>query len=773
LERPGYKPIKPAALVKRLKLSESLLSQHNDALEQLLERKRVRLTQKGTLRPIAATNAVIGVIKKTGSGAGYLIPHNTPPGFRDKDVYISPREMHGALTGDEVIVQLSRKRRNNGQRCGHVDEILQRATNTFVGTYLEIEERGYVRIDGTLFPKPVAVGDPGAKGANPDDKVVVEMLRFPTHQLSGEAVLTDVLGKSGDVGVDIQSVVHEFGLPNEFPEKVLQNARKEAKQFNSEDLEDRQDLTKETIVTIDPVTARDFDDAISLTRSKNGHWLLGVHIADVAHFVRPGTPLDDEARKRGTSVYLPNHVIPMLPEVISNGLASLQEGNTRFTKTAFVEFSPEGIPLHTEFARTAIKVTRRFAYEEVMPIVRDPDAHKKSVTGKVRSLLSRMYELAMLLRKRRFVKGALELHLPETELDFNRDGQVVGAHESSHDESHKIIEEFMLAANVAVARELSDQGLSFLRRVHADPDEKKLQAFAAFADALGHPIQRPQSRAELQSVINKAHGQPTEYAINFALLRSMKQAVYSAEEVGHYALCEDDYCHFTSPIRRYPDLTVHRLIDRLILGKKKSKGKVESDWERLGNHCCLTERRAAEAERELTKVKLLTYMSGHVGKEFQAVITGVEPFGLFCRLSPVPVEGLIHVTALDTKEYFDHDRSEMSLIGRRRGKRYRLGDKITVEVARVDVDRRELDLRVVLESSSGKKSKNARKGKGGKPGGKKNRSGDSTKPRKNRSGKKPARKKKTGPPDSTEKKKASKKKKRRKKSSKNSSRKKK
>jgi ribonuclease R len=694
VNRPGYAALRPKGLAKKLGVKKQRLAEFGEALERLHAAGALRLAASGRVQPKVPEGLVAGVIKKTSSGAGYLIPHEPRPSGFTGDVYLAPEDMQDAHNADEVLVRLLGKRRTNGQRCGVVVEIVERATNVFVGTYFDEERQGFVQIDGTGFAAAVWVGDPGAKGAQPGDKVVIEMVRFPTQHQQGEAVLTKVLGPRGTPGVDTLMVINEFGLRDEFPEDVDAEARIEAENFDEEDLDGREDLTRETIVTIDPADARDFDDAISLSREERGHWLLGVHIADVAHFVQPGTALDREAQQRGNSVYLPTRVLPMLPEVISNGLASLQERRVRYTKSAFIEFTSEGIPVSTRFANTAIKATKRFAYEQVLPVIRDPERHKH-VPAPVRKLLCDMHELAMLLRRRRFQKGAYDLELPEIKLDFDKDGRVTGAHEVGHDESHQIIEEFMLAANIAVATELADRGITFLRRAHGDPSETKVRAFAEFAAGLGYPLRNPQSRKELQALLKRVRGEPTERAVHYALLRSMKQAEYTPLVLGHYALAEDSYCHFTSPIRRYPDLTVHRWLDALLTGNRTYRGSAGEELLRLGKHCSTTERRAAEAERELVSMKLLAYLETRIGMEMDAIVTGVERFGLFCRGVELPAEGLVHISTLSAGDYYDYDRAGMCLVSRQKGEKFRLGDPVRVSVVRVDVDRRELDLRLV------------------------------------------------------------------------------
>ncbi|MEZ6056570.1 MAG: ribonuclease R [Planctomycetaceae bacterium] len=689
----GYKPVKPKTLAKNMGIVKKQSETFREALDQLLANGTLKLSENGRVQPPGAKGTLRGIVHKIQSGSAFIILHEPKPKNLKEDVYVESRDLKDAQNGDEVIIKLQNSR--GGRRSGVVVEVLERATNVFVGTYFEDDGVGWVEIDGKDFNEPIWVGDPGAKGAQPEDKVVIEMLRFPTARHAGEAVLTKVLGPHGEIGVDTQLVIHEFGLPEEFPEDVLTEARIAAENFSDDVPASREDLTGELIVTIDPADARDFDDAISLSRAENGHWRLGVHIADVASFVTPGSALDREAVKRGTSVYLPGMVIPMLPEVLSNGLASLQENKLRYTKSAFIEFNPEGIPVHTRFANTAIRVTKRFAYEQVLPLVHDAPDALPNVATEVRTLLKQMHTLAMLLRARRYQKGYLELDMPEIKLDFDKDHRVIGAHETMHDESHQMIEEFMLAANIAVARELNDRKIEFLRRTHGEPSDIKLTQFQEFVSGLGYQVDNPRSRRGLQELLKEVKGRPENHAVSFALLRSMKQAEYSPIPMGHFALAEENYCHFTSPIRRYPDLTIHRLIDSIVTRNKASRGPTGDALIQLGVNCSKTERRAERAERELTKLKLLNFFEDRIGTELEATITGVDRYGFFVRGDQLPVEGLVHISTLTEMDAFQFERGMHALIGRHTGVEFRLGDRVLVKVARVDVPRRELDFRLV------------------------------------------------------------------------------
>jgi ribonuclease R len=395
----------------------------------------------------------------------------------------------------------------------------------------------------------------------------------------------------------------------------------------------------------------------------------------------------------------------MLPEVISNSLASLQQRRLRYAKSAFIEFNPDGIPVHSRFANSAIKVNKRFAYEQVLPIINQPQDQTGKVPAGIRQLLCDMRELAMLLRQRRFKQGALDMAIPEIKLEFDKQGRVSGASEQAHDESHQMIEEFMLAANIAVATELSDRGIPFLRRAHGEPSPTKLKAFAEFAAVLGHRLKNPQSRRELRELLQRVKGQPEERALNYALLRSLKQAEYTPLEVGHYALAAQNYCHFTSPIRRYPDLMVHRLIDALLTGHRSKRGASGEELLRMGHHCSTTERQAQRAERELTSLKLLAHLETKIGEELDAIISGVDRFGFFAQGVELPAEGLVHISTLAENDTYDYDRAAMSLVGRRTGEQFRLGDPVRIKVVRVDVDRRQVDFRLVRGTGKTKQKK--------------------------------------------------------------------
>ena len=713
LSHKDYQPLKAKGFARKLGVTESEYPEFRQTLRALIKQGKALFGRNHTVRAVSSKGQVTGIYRRFPSGTG-IVRTLPAPGHESTEYFVAAHQSHDAVTGDEVIIRVNRKATRQQQGTGEIAEVVRRATEQFVGTYFERDGNGFVRVDGGIFQRSIDVGDPGAKGATQDDKVVIELLRFPAQNERGEGVILEVLGRAGDPAVDQKATVRALGIPDTFPEEVLAEARAMAARFDENDLDGRTDFTEQLIVTIDPVDARDFDDAVSVETDPNTkHWILTVHIADVAHFAVPGGHLDREARKRGTSVYLPQQVIPMFPEIISNGLASLQEGRLRYVKTAQIEFTERGQLVGTRFFNGAIKVRQRFAYEQVSEILNEPEGERaKALTPEVAGLLTRMRDLAMILRKRRFKRGALELSMPAAVLEYDKAGHVTGAHFAVNDISHQVIEDFMLAANEAVAAHLGGKEIPFLRRIHPAPDPLKLAAFAEFTRILGHKMERQADRFELQRILKETLGTPEQHAIHYALLRSLKQATYSPVKEDHFALASHDYCHFTSPIRRYPDLQVHRQLGQLI--RTGRAGGDQDELKSLGEHCSRTERRAETAEREIVKLRLLNYLSKRIGLTMDAVITGVAEYGFFAQGAVFPVEGLVHISSL-TDDYYHFEASAHTLEGKRSRKRFRLGDRVTVEVVRVDINRRQLDFRLcakpVQEAPEPTKKKRVKKGK--------------------------------------------------------------
>jgi len=701
-----YRPMKLRRLARFFDVAEEDYAEFRALVKRMLRdgeitapAGKLRLPRKQR-RHRART--VEGRFSLSARGFGFVEP-DAPDGPTDgEDLFIPPDETLDAVTGDAVLAEVAGKGRRG--YFGRIVEIRERGQTRFVGTYYVTETGPVVRPDGGVLLQDFAVPDASSAGARPKDKVVFEVLKYALRGEPGEAVIVEVLGKRGDPGVDTLAVIRQFDLPDEFPEAVLADARRAADHLNDAAVKGRRDLTGETIITIDPEDARDFDDAISLTEHDGGAVTLGVHIADVAHFVQPGGPLDEEARQRGTSVYLPTTVLPMLPEILSNGVCSLQEGRTRLTKSVFITFSADGEPRGVELANSFIKSAKRLTYKQATAVLA---GRTGGLEPGIVSLLRAMDRLARRLLERRRRLGYLELDLPEVDLEFNDDGRVVAAHPEDTSFSHRIIEMFMVEANEAVARELDRAGPTYIRRIHPQPDDEAADELKHYAKSVGYRLKNPRDRWDLQRLLAAVRGKPEAYGVHLAVLRSLQKAEYSIEKEEHFALGSEAYCHFTSPIRRYPDLTVHRLFDEAVGGpgkrrrggrrKKTPARRAKGDGAALGQvaaHCSRTERRAEAAERELTKIKLLEFLQSRIGQTFTGIVTGVQAFGAFVENPELLIDGLIHISGFSDDQY-RFDRRRWALVGRSTGRALRVGSELEVRIAGVDIARRQLDLEPV------------------------------------------------------------------------------
>ncbi|MFN2621939.1 MAG: ribonuclease R [Chthoniobacterales bacterium] len=701
-----YRPLDKIELAKVLGRKSGVRMNLNAVLREMERDGEIARIRKNRYVLPAEADLVTGTLSVHQSGFAFLPREKAG----EQDLFIAAENTGTAMHGDKVVARITRDERyarakGRDRAEGRVIRILERAHDTIVGTLQQSKNFFYVVPDDPRIVHNIYVQVPPRtslpKTPRPGDKVVVRLETWESRHVNPEGEIIEVLGPSSAPGVDMLSIIRKYHLPTEFPKPVLEEAERIPETVREEMFEGREDLRGKFIVTIDPDDARDFDDAIDVKRIAGGGWRLGVHIADVAAYVKPGSALDREAYKRGNSVYLPDRVIPMLPERLSNGVCSLNPAVNRLTHSVFLEFAKDGRTKAARFARTVIRSARRLTYREAYAILKAPP------NDQLGERLHVAWELAALLRKNRFAQGSLDLDFPEVKVRLDKEGKPILLERIENDESHQLIEEFMLAANEAVARELKNRLIPTVYRVHENPDPEKLAEYRELILSYGYKVGDVSKRTELQRLLASLRGKPEEQALKIGLLKSLKRARYAPQPLGHYGLAKNNYTHFTSPIRRYADLVVHRGLASL-----EAQGRVgavrrpdpapagrrpQENIAAIAEHISETERVAADAEMDGVKMKKLEFFQRQLDARdpqvFRATLLEVKNFGLVVELPDVLLTGLVHVSSL-TDDFYAYDPAQRRLIGRQSRRRFSVGDELRVFVARVDIFKRQVDFAI-------------------------------------------------------------------------------
>ena len=749
-----YQPRDVDELADELHIAPEERELFRTAVTQLAEDGQVVLSSSDHVTLPPPGREVIGVFRANERGFGFIVPDTK---MEYGDLFVPEGKTLMAMTGDRVRAKVIHERgRAGGGRSpytGRIVEIIQRSDRQYVGTLSQQQGHWVVTVDGKFMHEPVIIRDPHAKNAKAGDKVAIELIEYPTNQHLGEGVITEVLGDAGEPNVETTATMKAYGLVEKFPQAVIDEARAASKKLDLDAVpDDRVDLTGEFIITIDPPDAKDYDDAISIRRlngedpsaqgrkpeagqgtadgrrhTADAAYELGVHIAHVSHYVAPDSELDKEAYNRGNSTYLPRKVVPMLPEILSNGVCSLQEGVNRYCLSAFMTYDAEGNVLSQRFERTVIRSAKRLTYLEAQALIDDDikEARKQTkseprYSSQLIQTLKLMDELAKVIRKRRFKQGMIVLALPDVELVYDDFGHVIDAEPEDDAFTHKVIEMFMVEANEASARLFDSLNVPMVRRIHPDPPAHDMSDLRSFARVAGYNIPANPTRKELQTLLNSVQGKPAQQAVHFAVLRTLSQAEYSPLLIGHFALASEHYTHFTSPIRRYPDLIVHRGLDAYLdaVAKLKSGGRdkpkigraVQDDprvpnedrLQEMCRHCSGTERNSEAAERDLRTYLVLALLAEHLGDDYEGTVTGVTGNGIYVQLDRYLVDGFISVSDIsrsfgNVSDRFAYNRNTGGLVAQRSGKTIAIGHRFLVRVASVDTVRRKLDLAIVSE----------------------------------------------------------------------------
>ncbi len=689
------KPVNMEELAEGLGVKKSD-SRLKALLDEMEKEGKVVLTRKGLYGIPEKMNLHVGRLQANVKGFAFLIPDE--PG--EQDVFIYSDNVNGAMHNDRVIVRPYHNLENGYKREGKVIRILERANEVVVGTFEKRWDFGYVVPDDRRVCRDILIPKKGKKIADDGDKVVVEMLDWPKPGRSPEGKIVEILGHKDDPGADILSIVRKYRLPEKFPSKVIKEAEGTPESIAQEEVSKRKDLRDLTLVTIDGEDAKDLDDAVSLAIQENGNYYLGVHIADVGYYVKEGSELDQEALKRATSVYLVDRVIPMLPRRLSNGICSLNAKEDRLAMSCFMEINRKGEVVSHEICRSVINVKERMTYTDVKTILTGKDEELLRRYREYLEMFKKMASLCEILRKKRLQRGAIDFELPEAKVKLNESGEAVEILKIERSIAEMIIEEFMVAANETVAEHYYWLEVPFLYRVHEEPDADDITALNDFLGAFGYYIKKSRNgkiepRA-YQQVLEKVKGRGEEKAVGVTMLRSMKHARYAPAAIGHFGLGAKYYSHFTSPIRRYPDLAIHRVIGE-VLDKGKLMGRrkkyLTGLMEEYAKQSSLQERIAEEAERESVELKKVEYMRDFVGETFSGHISGVKSFGFFVELDNT-VEGLVHVSNMND-DYYIYDEARLALRGEHMGKTYRIGDEVSVVLTGVNPKERKIDFELV------------------------------------------------------------------------------
>jgi ribonuclease R len=710
LARKDYRPLNKIDIARKLGLTAAERVALRKSLRELERAGEIARIRKNRYILPAEADLVTGKVSIHQVGYGFLT--SEMPG--QPDIFIAAENTGTAMHGDRVVARISRDEpygRIKGRREGRVIRILERAHDTIVGTLQRSRNFYYVVPDDPRIVHDVYVGQvsnlPSSKVAPQiGDKVVVRLEAWESRHVNPEGEIIEVLGPASAPGIDMLSIIRKYHLPTEFPRDVLDQVKRIPETIDIRQLEGREDLRKEFIVTIDPDDARDFDDAIHVEKIGSG-WRLGVHIADVAAYVEPDGPLDREARRRGNSVYLPDRVIPMLPERLSNGVCSLNPGVDRLTHSVFIHFDKHGSAKSARFVRSVIRSTHRLTYKQAYAIL------TAAPSEQLGERLHLAWELAARLRQKRFEQGALDLDFPEVKVWVDKEGHPVKLERVENDKSHQLIEEFMLAANEAVARELKKRAVPTIYRIHENPDPEKLAEYREFVLGFNYKVGDLTHRAELQRVLASFRGKPEEQPLKVALLKSLKRARYSPQPLGHYGLAKANYLHFTSPIRRYADLAVHRALssDPGRTGGRPARSADAAQIASIAEHISATERTAADAEVDAVQMKKLEFFQRQLDARnpqiFRATIIDVRNYGLMVELPDALVTGLVHVSSL-MDDFYLFDSARRQLIGRRSRKRFSVGDELSVFVVRVDAFKRQVDFAIALASDASGKGRRKR-----------------------------------------------------------------